>query len=595
MASTAEISAAGAHTVELSDLMNTGASSSQVPEDEDHNLLGDEERYHRICVPLHRAALEGDWRGAERLLSGDAALMLRMPITKELETALHIATGARQIGFAREIIQLMEPRDLSLRDRKGNTAFCIAAAIGSVEIATAILEKYQRVATIKGGDDKTPLYMAVLFGQKEMAILLYARTITCLGAHDRRELFFKSIQTDLYGIALKLLHGYPELALSRDYNHETALHLLAGKPSSQFIQGTKFTRRGELTLTPALQLLRNLWVLILQRQGMDFETILRFPSNLLFKAAKLGNYPFLDELIRPYPSLVHELDENGRTFFHVAILHRQTSVFNLIHKIGFHKEMLATYVDRDNDNMLHLAAKYPDPPPANSLSSAALEMQRELIIFEEVGKLMQPSLREAKNACGQTPQELFAMEHRRLVQSGAKWMKNIASSCMVVATLIATVVFAAAFTVPGGNDDKTGAPTLLKKTCFLLFAISDAIALSSSSFSILMFLSIIISGFTQTDFHRSLPLKLMIGLLALLTSMISMMVTFNSAFFLVYHDKSNFVPIFTLIFVSVPITLFVMLQYPLLRDIFLLTRRSGFLHISFDIWFRSSLCFMLAK
>ncbi|KAI9162413.1 hypothetical protein LWI28_027030 [Acer negundo] len=90
--------------------------------------------------------------------------------------------------------------------------------------------------------------------------------------------------------------------------------------------------------------------------------------------------------------------------------------------------------------------------------------------------MMQPSLRETKKVEGQTPQELFTIEHAELLESGEKWMKNTTTSCMVVATLIATVVFSAVIIVPGGNNDKTGIPIRLMETTFHVFAISDAIA-----------------------------------------------------------------------------------------------------------------------
>ncbi|KAK1561807.1 hypothetical protein Q3G72_000943 [Acer saccharum] len=248
--------------------------------------------------------------------------------------------------------------------------------------------------------------------------------------------------------------------------------------------------------TPALQLLNHLWNEAKQNFVHVKEQITK-PSNLLFDAARLGNFRFLNELIHSYPSLVHELDEMGRTIFHVAILHRQSSVFDLIHKIGFRKEIIGGHVDLDDNTILHLAAKYSKQSPESGLSSAALQMQNELILFEEFEKRMKPSLRGATNKQGLTPRELFDEEHTSLLGSGALWMNTTANSCSLVATLIVTVVFAAAFTVPGGTNGTTGRPLLLKKIWFWVFAISDAIALASSSFSIMMFLSILTSDSKQ--------------------------------------------------------------------------------------------------
>ncbi|KAK0579795.1 hypothetical protein LWI29_031546 [Acer saccharum] len=64
------------------------------------------------------------------------------------------------------------------------------------------------------------------------------------------------------------------------------------------------------------------------------------------------------------------------------------------------------------------------------------------------------------------PHILFSEEHRRLVREG-KMDESPASSCMLVATLIATVMFAAAFTIPGGNDNITGRPIFLHYRSFM--------------------------------------------------------------------------------------------------------------------------------
>jgi hypothetical protein len=53
-----------------------------------------------------------------------------------------------------------------------------------------------------------------------------------------------------------------------------------------------------------------------------------------------------------------------------------------------------------------------------------------------------------------------------------------------VGAFIVTIMFAAAFTVPGGNIQDTGInPVFLHKKAYMTFIISDAISLFSSSTS----------------------------------------------------------------------------------------------------------------
>ncbi|GJT54598.1 ankyrin repeat-containing domain, PGG domain protein [Tanacetum coccineum] len=81
----------------------------------------------------------------------------------------------------------------------------------------------------------------------------------------------------------------------------------------------------------------------------------------------------------------------------------------------------------------------------------------------EVESMIPPYYRKRKNKDGLTPHELFTKEHKDLVEKGEEWMKGTANQCMVVAALIATVVFAAAFTVPGGYNQTNGIPIFKSK------------------------------------------------------------------------------------------------------------------------------------
>lgn len=199
------------------------------------------------------------------------------------------------------------------------------------------------------------------------------------------------------------------------------------------------------------------------------------------------------------------------------------------------------------------------------------------ISLKEVEKIVQPLYTEMVNSDGKTPQALFTEEHKGLVKEGEKWMKGTAASSMVVATLIATVVFTAAFTLPGGQNNDKGIPFYLREKSFLAFVISDAIALTTSSTSILMFLSILTSRYTENDFLEELPSRLMLGLATLFVSITCMMVAFTTAFFISYQSNMLWVPIAIAVFACVPVTLFASLQFPLLADVIHSTYGSRYL------------------
>ena len=156
----------------------------------------------------------------------------------------------------------------------------------------------------------------------------------------------------------------------------------------------------------------------------------------------------------------------------------------------------------------------------------------------QIPKLSTVEIRTDDPADKLTPRELFSKQHKQLLKDGEQWMKNTANSCMLVATLITTVVFAAAFTVPGGNNDKDGTPIFQQHRAFTIFVISDVSSLVLSSTSILTFLSILTSRYTEDDFLKSLPSKLLFGLLTLFVSIACMVIAFSATFFIAY-DKTK--------------------------------------------------------
>ncbi|XP_020206715.1 uncharacterized protein LOC109791780 [Cajanus cajan] len=255
------------------------------------------------------------------------------------------------------------------------------------------------------------------------------------------------------------------------------------------------------------------------------------PTQVTFLAAEVGNFEFLSVVMSTYPDLIWELNTLGQSIIHVAALHRHSSIFNLIHEIGPTKDFVLTYMDDEGNTLLHCVAKLAPQERLNIFSGAALQMMLELSWFEEVKKIMLPSFIELANHEGITPRELFIKDHQELLKKGESWMKRTANSCMVVATLIATGVLSAAFSLGANNDNLAFPNYLTMKPWFMVFALSDALALVSSSTSILIFLSILISRYAEEDFLKSLPLKLIFGLVALFISIISMMVSFSSAFY----------------------------------------------------------------
>nr|XP_043632769.1 uncharacterized protein LOC122603964 isoform X2 [Erigeron canadensis] len=300
-----------------------------------------------------------------------------------------------------------------------------------------------------------------------------------------------------------------------------------------------------------------------------------YSNRVLFIAAEMGNTNFLIELIRLYPDLIWKVNDDNLTIFHIAVKNRHEGIYNLLYEIGSMKDMITPLKDPNDNNMLHLVGTSAED--LDDASGVALRMQRELLWFQEVKQMIPPSYRERKNKDGLTPHELFTVKHKDLVTESGQWMKETANQCMVVAALIATIVFAAAFTIPGGYDQNTGLPMFQSKATLIVFVVADAISLFSSSASILIFLAILTSRYAERDFQESLPKKLMFGIATLFLSITTMTVVFGVSFFVLYHRGLLWIPILIGVLAVMPVLLYVRLQYSLFIDVIRATYGSKYL------------------
>ncbi|XP_059440697.1 ankyrin repeat-containing protein NPR4-like isoform X2 [Corylus avellana] len=541
---------------------------------------------------LRQAASKGDWRAAKKFYETRNDCV-RASIKTDKATALHVAVAYQQTAFIKKWLNLrtLKQADLELKTNYGFTALHTAAQVGNVSIAEQLVKKNDNLPSITNDDGDTPLIVAAYVGHTNMVSYLFS----LISTHPKQltqekciELLRHTIRNDMYDIALKILNKYSDIANADTKWKWEALETLANKPFKLGSESQLSFWKSLLKYScfkgiynkafmkaSAHQLLVER---LLRKDGNPDALILsKFAQNdmaLIFEAATAGNVEFLIIIARSYPDVIWELDKNDMSIIHTAILHRQESVFNLIYEIGTDIYSLASYFNKDNEEtMLHLAGKLAPSDRLNIVSGAALQMQRELLWFKEIEKIVPQSYLKRKNLGKKTPKEIFVEAHNDLQKKGEEWMKSTANYCMVVATLIATVMFTTAFTVPGGNVENKGTPIFLRRNWFMVFFISDAIALCSSSTSIVFFLSILTSRYREDDFLKALPLKLLFGLATLFVAMTGMLVAFIANFFLVYTSARTW----TLFVVSIPIILFGWLHREIWVDTFSSSFMIGFL------------------
>ncbi|GAV61242.1 Ank_4 domain-containing protein/PGG domain-containing protein [Cephalotus follicularis] len=284
----------------------------------------------------------------------------------------------------------------------------------------------------------------------------------------------------------------------------------------------------------------------------------------LLLATRHGISEIVKAILQIYPQAVEHCNFKGQNILHVAVKHRRKDIFDTVKKMGIPTFRLSRDIDADGYTILHHAATHDSR--GNLRPVPALQLQAELQWFKRAGKRIPSHYVRHVDKRGWTAQKLFEKNHGDQLKQAQRWTKETSQSCSTVAVLVSTVVFAAAYTVPGGTDDKSGLPILLHKSFFLIFTVMDVISLACSLTSVVMFLSILTSPFEYSDFLHSLPRKLTIGFTLLFFSVTTTMFAFASTLVLTVkfgHGRRQWTMILIYVAAFFPVTVFALMQFPL--------------------------------
>ncbi|XP_056166435.1 ankyrin repeat-containing protein ITN1-like [Syzygium oleosum] len=556
--------------------------------------------------PLLRAAFKGDWESAKTFFERDSALKTAK-ITSRSETALHIAALSARVQFVKNLVKLLPPHSevLEMVDCDGRTALHNAVLCGRIKMIEAIVRCNPKLTQLADNKGRVPLAMSALESSKhkEIAWFLAKNTTDDGPSHpfsspSAIDFILNLTYAGHLDITLYLVRQYPHLLTKRSkkYDNRSILDVLA-RMQSNFRSGTRLNVLEEWIYkcipedlnfkttdeysnpVPIIKRvhevkLRHMAAIELAKQvcsavsSMSTTEITDFfqKREPLYQATIKGISELVKLCIIFFPELIRISPLKKRLTTH-AVEFRQERTLRLFLKVSSINKssfILAPALGESMGIMDEVAQYNPKFHDATNVSGAAFQMQRELQWYKAVEMWVIPSIRSYQFRNGPTYWDKFVENHNKLLKEGEKWVKHTANSCMLVSTLIATVLFAAAFTMPGGNDDKTGVPLLLGQDSLLVFAISDTLGLFSSVTAILLFLAILTSRYEPKDFLFSLPNKIIMGLSSLFLSLAFMLVAFAATLTIVLDKRLEWVRIPITLLTCIPVVLFLVLQLPLL-------------------------------
>ncbi|KAJ9561968.1 hypothetical protein OSB04_007128 [Centaurea solstitialis] len=226
--------------------------------------------------------MRGDWKAAKDILDNQEDLV-RFSINGSNETSLHVAAYRGHTSFVKELVILMDNKDLELQNGDSNTALCLAAVAGHVAVAEIMVTKHDALLDIIGSQGMMPLHMAALSEKHDMVKYLYEKSERMTRGiwtdESRGSVLLACVEAELYDVAKQIVSDCPELAKS---GGGTLLRVLARKPhmfKTKLPMTKKYVKEFGSDKHQALQLFRTIWEIIEKLSKAEISDILRGPAD----------------------------------------------------------------------------------------------------------------------------------------------------------------------------------------------------------------------------------------------------------------------------------------------------------------------------
>ncbi|KAM1639549.1 hypothetical protein EV1_009631 [Malus domestica] len=409
---------------------------------------------------LHLAARRGDLAAVHQFLGEIDAQMvgsefdeeveeMRSAIVNEVnelgETALFIAAEQGHLAIVEELLPYMTEKGILLKNQIGFDALHIAANKGHQAVVQVLLDHDPGLSKTVGQANATPLVSAATRGHTAVVRELLSKDSTLLEvakSNGKNALHLAARQGHVE-IVKTLLGRDPQLARRIDKKGQTALHMAVKGHSSEVV-------RLIVNADPAIVMLPD-----------------KFGNSALHVATRKKRVDIVNVLLLVRDTNVNALTRDQKTPLDIA------EGLPYSEEITTIKETLTQY-GAFRANELN--------QPRDELRNTVTEIQKN------VHNQLEQARKTNQSVTG------IAKELRKLQREG---INNATNSVTVVASLFATVAFAALFTLPGGDFD-TGAAVVSIRVSFKIFILSNAVSLFSSLAVVLVQITLV-RGETKTE------------------------------------------------------------------------------------------------
>ncbi|VVA96466.1 unnamed protein product [Arabis nemorensis] len=437
-----------------------------------------------------------------------------------------LVNSANQVTSDVENRSIIDTRKQLLRttNKQNDTVLNVALKNGHVDVAKFLVEEDIGLLDVANTNNNvlSPLYLAVERGLYDIAdhILETFPSVSGKGPKDMNALH-AAVDSDIVSTDFlrKLIEKKPEMIKEVDTNGWTPLHY------SVWL--------GKMEITRLILRQDNSAAYISDKEGQS-------PLHL---AASCGQIDAYRELISSCPYVWEIVDGKGRTSLHSAVISGQRGIIHCVVEMPEICLYLLNESDAEGNTPLHLSVIYKRYAILllllrnkrvdkrvmnhNHFTAAELFYSQKLELGFKVAMAYyalqrfykQPSQRE--NIETKKKQEKADLVESNAINYGAMYEVHL-----LVAVLVATVAFAAAFQLPGGYKPD-GTPALMEETAFKCFLVFDTIAFCFSVTTVYFLF------YASRDGFRARSAFLYMSALLMVVSLIAMVSAFVSGMYLI--------------------------------------------------------------
>ncbi|XP_058184254.1 ankyrin repeat-containing protein At5g02620-like [Rhododendron vialii] len=384
-------------------------------------------------MPLHLAARAGNLSKVRDILQRFDADVVKELISKqnqEGETALYVAAENGHAHVVSELLKHIDLQTASIAAKNGLDTFHIATKQGHIEVLKELLQSFPNLVMTTDSSNSTALHTAAAQGHIDAVNLL--------------------LETDSNLAKIARNNGKTVLHTAARMGHVEVVKSLLRKDSGI---GLRIDKKGQTALHMAVK-------------GQSVEIVL--------------------ELGKPDPTVLNLEDNKGNTALHIATGKGKAEMVRCLLSV---EGVNINAMNKGGDTPLDIAEKFGNPTIITILRESGAMNSKDLGKPQNPAKQLKQTVsdikHDVKSQLQQTRQTGFRVKKiaKRLEKLHISGLNNAINSATVVAVLIATVAFAAIFTVPGQYvEEQTsgfslGQAHIARKAAFIVFFVSDSAAL----------------------------------------------------------------------------------------------------------------------